>query len=146
MRNLDRNADKEDWEIEFDNDSEVDKKDAKRVRVKSILVKSDQQPTSVIETKLSDFDRVTVIGRGAYGKVFLVRYRKTGEPFAMKVMKKHEMIEKSKLDDLILEKNIQMQAKHPFLMEMHWVFQSDTRIYFIMRFVRGGDLFNQMDE
>ena len=84
-----------------------------------------------------------VIGRGGYGKILLVEKISTGEPYAMKVIKKHEVLEKSSIAQLKRECDILQKVDHPFLLGMKHYFQDEQRIYFIMPYVRGGNLFNQ---
>lgn len=90
---------------------------------------------------LSDFIIKKVIGRGSFGKVFLVQKKDTGEVFAMKSLRKDVIIEYDQVESTKLEKEILLKAEHPFLVGMSYVFQTETKIFFVMRFVRGGELF-----
>ncbi|CDW73477.1 UNKNOWN [Stylonychia lemnae] len=90
---------------------------------------------------LQDFLIRKVIGRGSFGKVFLVEKKNTSEVFAMKSLRKDVIIDYDQVESTKLEKEILMQADHPFLVGMHYVFQTEQKIFFVMRFVRGGELF-----
>ena len=92
-------------------------------------------------TTLSDFEIKKVIGRGSFGKVFLVQKRGTNEVYAMKSLRKDVIIEFDQVESTKLEKDILLQADHPFLVGMSYVFQTDQKVFFVMRFVRGGELF-----
>lgn len=82
-----------------------------------------------------------VIGRGSFGKVFLVEKKNSSEVYAMKSLRKDVIIDYDQVESTKLEKEILMQADHPFLVGMHYVFQTEQKIFFVMRFVRGGELF-----
>ena len=88
----------------------------------------------------SDFEKVQVIGKGAYGKVYLVKKKDTNEVFAMKTVSKAQIIEEGMTEFLRNERNILKMSDHPFLVNMSYVFQTEQRIYFVMRFIRGGEL------
>ena len=98
-----------------------------------------------IECQLEDFVIRKVIGKGAFGKVFLVENRKEpGEIYAMKSIRKDKIIELEQLESTKLEKHILGSADHPFIVKMHYVFQNEVRLYFVMDLMKGGELFNQI--
>lgn len=90
---------------------------------------------------LQDFIIKKVIGRGSFGKVFLVEKKDSKEVYAMKSLRKDVILDYDQVESTKLEKEILMQADHPFLVGMHYVFQTEPKIFFVMRFVRGGELF-----
>lgn len=94
-----------------------------------------------MDVTLSDFEIKKVIGRGSFGKVFLVQQRGCGAVFAMKSLRKDVIIEYDQVESTKLEKDILLQADHPFLVGMSYVFQTEQKVFFVMRFVRGGELF-----
>lgn len=59
----------------------------------------------------------------------------------MKVIRKDKFLDDSSLQGLKLEKDILYMVDHPFIVSMDFVFQNDFRIYFIMEFVEGGELY-----
>jgi serine/threonine protein kinase len=59
----------------------------------------------------------------------------------MKVIRKDAILEQEQMENITLEKNILNTIDHPFLVKMDYVFQSEHRIYFLMKFVKGGELF-----
>ena len=93
---------------------------------------------------LQDFLIRKVIGRGSFGKVFLVEKKDTKEVFAMKSLRKDVILDYDQVESTKLEKEILQQADHPFLVGMHYVFQTEPKIFFVMRFVRGGELFTHL--
>jgi serine/threonine protein kinase len=64
---------------------------------------------------LSDFDITTTLGTGSFGRVRLAKNKKTGEFYAMKILKKHEIIKTKQVDHVISENSILIEIEHPFL-------------------------------
>ena len=93
---------------------------------------------------LEDFKILKVLGRGTFGKVCLVEYKPTKEHYAMKSLKKDVLLDKDQVQSTILEKQILESLDHPFLVAMIFCFQTEERIYFVMPFVRGGELFQHL--
>jgi serum/glucocorticoid-regulated kinase 2 len=93
---------------------------------------------------LDDFQIMKVLGRGSFGKVCLVQYQKTDEYYAMKSLKKDVLLDQDQVESTILEKKILQSLDHPFLVGMVFCFQTEERIYFVMPFIRGGELFQHL--
>ncbi len=66
-----------------------------------------------------------VIGRGAYGKVILSRFKNSEKLYAVKCLKKHMLIEQSIIEHTLNEKNIMLEIDHPFIVGMDYVFQNE---------------------
>ena len=82
------------------------------------------------------------IGRGTFGRVYLAKLgSRGGQLYAIKAIRKDVLIEYDQIESTLLEKDILFQADHPFLVGMDFLFQSDTRLYFVMPFVQGGELY-----
>lgn len=94
--------------------------------------------------KLEDFRIQKMIGKGTFGKVFLVEQEGTGKLYAMKCIRKDIIIENEQMENIQLERNILYTIDHPFLVNMEYVFQNEVRIYFLMHFVKGGELFRHL--
>jgi serum/glucocorticoid-regulated kinase 2 len=62
----------------------------------------------------------------------------------MKTIRKDLLVEKSLVDHCLLEKEVLMKTNHPFMVSMEHVFQTENRIFFIMQFVRGGELYRHL--
>ena len=93
---------------------------------------------------VDDFKLIKVIGRGSYGKVCLVQYKQTNDLYAMKSLKKDVLLDQDQVESTLLEKNILQSLNYPFLVGMVFCFQTEERVYFVLPFVRGGELFQHL--
>ncbi|KAF9430555.1 serine/threonine protein kinase psk1 [Podila epigama] len=92
-----------------------------------------------------DFKLLKVIGRGAYGKVYLVRHIRTNALYAMKVLKKASIIVHAKDTECTMsERKILEAIRHPFIVKLHYAFQTDHRLYLILEYASGGELFTHL--
>jgi serum/glucocorticoid-regulated kinase 2 len=97
-------------------------------------------------TKISinDFQLLKVIGRGSFGKVYLVRKKDSGLPYAMKILKKDQLIKKNLLIKTQAERDILEKIKNPYIVGLHFAFQTETKLYFVIDFLNGGELFTYL--
>ena len=116
--------------------------DAKEEKKRKNTLFSRHQTIKSVE--LNDFQIIKVLGRGTFGKVCLVQYTPTKEYYAMKSLKKDVLLDMDQVQSTILEKKILQSLEHPFLVGMVFCFQTEERIYFIMPFIRGGELFQHL--
>ncbi|XP_056436630.1 rho-associated protein kinase 2-like isoform X3 [Gadus chalcogrammus] len=93
-----------------------------------------------LQVKLEDFDRVKLIGRGAYGEVQLVRHKASQKVYAMKQLSKFEMIKRSDSAFFWEERDIMAFSDSPWVVELCCAFQDDQHLYMVMEFMPGGDL------
>ncbi|KAJ8375304.1 hypothetical protein SKAU_G00058840 [Synaphobranchus kaupii] len=92
---------------------------------------------------LTDFKCVAVLGRGHFGKVLLSEYKITGEMFAIKALKKGDIVARDEVDSLMCEKRIfetVNSVRHPFLVNLFACFQTKEHVCFVMEYAAGGDL------
>ena len=73
---------------------------------------------------LFDFEIIKAIGKGGFSKVFEVRKKDTGMIYAMKVIDKKSTIETDKVQQMMCERNILSKILHPFIIKLHYAFQS----------------------
>jgi serine/threonine protein kinase len=94
--------------------------------------------------KVSDFDLLKIVGKGAFGKVMLVR-KKSGEGagkiYAMKVLKKSVVAAKGQIEHTKSERDILFEVRHPYIVCLRYAFQSDDKLYMITDYYNGGTLF-----
>ncbi|XP_073974389.1 serine/threonine-protein kinase N isoform X8 [Rhodnius prolixus] len=92
---------------------------------------------------IENFRLLSVLGRGHFGKVILSQYKNTGEYFAIKALKKGDIIARDEVESLLSEKRIFEVAnamRHPFLVNLFACFQTDAHVCFVMEYAAGGDL------
>lgn len=82
------------------------------------------------------------IGTGGFSKVFLCRFKETGVFYAMKVIDKEFIIKNKKKKIVMNERNIMIELKHPFLIEMKFAFESKESLIFVLELCPGGELFS----
>ncbi|XP_023999755.1 ribosomal protein S6 kinase alpha-6-like isoform X2 [Salvelinus namaycush] len=94
------------------------------------------------------FELLKVLGQGSFGKVFLVRKvtgPDAGQLYAMKVLKKASL----KVRDRVrtkMERDILVEVNHPFIVKLHYAFQTEGKLYLILDFLRGGDVFTRLSK
>ncbi|XP_052087652.1 ribosomal protein S6 kinase 2 beta-like [Mytilus californianus] len=96
----------------------------------------------------STFDLLKVLGQGSFGKVFLVRKIKgadAGTLYAMKVLKKATLKVRDR-QRTKMERDILADINHPFVVRLHYAFQTEGKLYLILEFLRGGDLFTRLSK
>lgn len=96
---------------------------------------------SSLNSHLNDFDRLKVLGRGTFAKVILVRSTLTNEFFAMKILKKKDVVQKKQLNHTKTERALLEKLSNPFIVKLQYAFQDKKRLYFLTEFMQGGELF-----
>lgn len=118
-----------------------------RVQGKRKLTENDPKApaaTSAMQPEkvgVEDFELMTVIGKGSFGKVILVKKKDTKKVYAMKVLNKKTIYDRGEVEHTKSEKNILQKLCHPFLVNLNYSFQTPDKLYFIMDYVNGGELF-----
>ena len=90
---------------------------------------------------VEDFDFIKVIGKGYFGKVSQVRYKEDDNIFALKTLKKNKLKEAKQIQHTKTERKILEFVNHPFIVSLKFAFQSDTKLYLVMDYYNGGELF-----
>ncbi|XP_065068063.1 serine/threonine-protein kinase N2-like isoform X2 [Rhopilema esculentum] len=95
------------------------------------------------QMSMNDFRCISVLGRGHFGKVLLAEYKNSKEHFAIKALKKGDIISRDEVESLMSEKRIfeiANSSRHPFLVNLFACFQTTEHVCFIMEYASGGDL------
>lgn len=103
-------------------------------------------PAKPEEEKLTvaDFDLLKIVGKGAFGKVMLVRKKNSndeGKVYAMKVLKKDVIAAKGQIEHTKSERDILFEVRHPFIVRLRYAFQSEDKLYLVTDYYNGGTLF-----
>lgn len=90
---------------------------------------------------LEDFSLIRVIGRGSFAKVTLVRKKDNSKIFAMKVLSKPQVVQRQQVEHTKTERRVLGVASHPFIVSLHYAFQTKDKLYFVLDYCPGGELF-----
>lgn len=82
-----------------------------------------------------------VVGRGGFSKVILARKKDTGRLYAIKILRKDQLVNENQIKPILSERKVLEQLDHPFLIKLHWAFQSHNELFFVMDICTGGELF-----
>ena len=106
-------------------------------------ITNDPNIKKVTDDKLTidDFTVIKVVGKGSYGKVLLVKKNDDSATLAMKVLKKKHMIKRNQVEHTKTERSILELVKHPFIIQLRYAFQSQVKLYFVVDYCPGGELF-----
>eukprot|EP00128_Syssomonas_multiformis_P013295 Colp12_sorted_trinity150504_noHs@18367 len=97
---------------------------------------------AVRQMKLEDLQHTAMLGAGAFGRVTLVKHKKTGETFALKALQKSTIVELNQIEHVCNEKRImQEMVPHPFVVRLFGTFRDTRYIYLLMELIQGGELF-----
>ncbi|KAL5981569.1 hypothetical protein ACLOJK_015631 [Asimina triloba] len=99
-------------------------------------------PTHRERTSIDDFDILKPISKGAFGKIFLARKRTTGDLFAIKILKKLDMIRKNDIEHILAERDILIAVRNPFVVRFYYSFTCSDNLYLVMEYLNGGDLYS----
>lgn len=106
-------------------------------------IKEDPAAQAKARIGLDHFNFLAVLGKGNFGKVMLAETKSSRKLYAIKVLKKEFIIENDEVESTKSEKRVFLIAnkeRHPFLLNLHACFQTETRVYFVMEYISGGDL------
>ncbi|KAI7885358.1 camp-dependent protein kinase 9 [Lichtheimia hyalospora FSU 10163] len=98
---------------------------------------------------LQDFELMDTLGTGTFGRVYLTRFRTTNKYYAMKVLKKSEVVRLKQaslehVEHLLWEKQILASVRFPFIVDLFCAFQDNTNLYMLLEYVVGGELFSHL--
>lgn len=94
------------------------------------------------QIRQKDIEKHRILGQGAFGKVWLVRNKKDDRPFAMKQLKKEQLIRSGQVNGVLREKQIMHSLNHPFLLHLASSFQDEHRLYLVLQLIPGGELYS----
>ncbi|KAI5777808.1 kinase-like domain-containing protein [Geopyxis carbonaria] len=93
---------------------------------------------------MNDFELLKVVGKGSFGKVMQVKKRDTQRVYALKTIRKAHIISRSEVNHTLAERTVLAQINNPFIVPLKFSFQSPEKLYFVLAFVNGGELFHHL--
>lgn len=91
--------------------------------------------------KPSDFEFLRVIGKGSFGKVLLARHKVEQRHYAVKVLSKRLVMKRNEAKHIMSERNVLLKnLNHPFLVGLHYSFQTPDKLYFVLDYINGGEV------
>jgi len=145
--NAETKEERDDWvraykELQGRLDSQLSKESlVERTRAMSFIDPKKPLPCDIT---INDFEMLKVLGRGTFGKVMMARETKTGQIYAIKVLKKETILEKGELVHTLTENSVLARCSHPFLTSLKYSFQTEHHLCFVMEYVNGGELFSHL--
>ena len=104
----------------------------------------DKSELSTIKLSYLDFDPLYLIGTGSLGKVILVRYKKNKNIYAMKELSKSKIKINKQEEHSKSERDLMIELTSPFIVNIKFAFQDETKLYIVSEFLQGGDMFYHM--
>ena len=99
-----------------------------------------QPPARAVPTSIKDFEIIKPISKGAFGSVYLAKKKSTGDYFAIKVLRKADMVAKNQVTNVKAERAIMMwQGESDFVAKLYWTFSSKDYLFLVMEYLNGGD-------
>ncbi|KAJ6417616.1 hypothetical protein OIU84_003361 [Salix udensis] len=119
--------------------------DVSREEQMNILKKFEEKETEYMRRQrhkmgVDDFELLTIIGRGAFGEVRLCREKTSGNVYAMKKLKKSEMLRRGQVEHVKAERNLLAEVDSTCIVKLYCSFQDDEYLYLIMEYLPGGDM------
>ena len=132
-----------DWELINKKLDELNLNDEQKEELRQNFLHTEAEQMRQARKKMSitEFEPLTIIGRGAFGEVRVCRQISTGDIVAVKKMRKEDMLNKNQLMHVRTEKEI-MTASNPWIVKLKYSFQDELYLYLVMDFLPGGDLMN----
>ncbi|PUU73782.1 kinase-like domain-containing protein [Tuber borchii] len=93
---------------------------------------------------IEDFELLKVVGKGSFGKVMQVKKRDTQRVYALKTIRKAHIISRSEVNHTLAERTVLAQINNPFIVPLKFSFQSPEKLYLVLAFVNGGELFHHL--
>lgn len=106
-----------------------------------ILMSIDYRPNENKHLTIDDFDLLKVIGKGSFGKVMQVRKKDSAKIYALKAIRKSHIVSRSEVTHTLAERTVLARVDNPFIVPLKFSFQSPEKLYLVLSFINGGELF-----
>ena len=109
--------------------------------LESLIDDKDDEKTFGIQLKISDFQKLKLLGKGSFGEVYLVKFKKNNKIYAMKILYKNIVRESHQEEHTKIERDLLVKTNCPFIVSIKFSFQDKDCLYIITEFMQGGELF-----
>jgi len=120
---------------------ELNRAIAETSRESGTKLTNDEIKTNNPKPSLEDFTLLKVVGKGSFGKVLQVRNRHSNNVYAMKQLKKSHVIKRNQVEHTKTERFVLQHIKHNFIVGLHFAFQTDRKLFLLLDYCPGGELF-----
>ncbi|KAJ9098347.1 Serine/threonine protein kinase, AGC [Naganishia cerealis] len=110
----------------------------------SIHVQVAFKPNQNQHLTIDSFELLKVIGKGSFGKVMQVRKRDTMRIYALKTIRKAHIVSRNEVTHTLAERTVLAKVNNPFIVPLKFSFQSTDKLYLVLAFVNGGELFHHL--
>lgn len=93
---------------------------------------------------IESFELLKVVGKGSFGKVMQVKKKDTSRIYALKTIRKAHIVSRSEVNHTLAERTVLAQIDNPFIVPLKFSFQSPEKLYFVLAFINGGELFHHL--
>mmetsp|Transcript_15750 Transcript_15750/g.51659 ORF Transcript_15750/g.51659 Transcript_15750/m.51659 type:complete len:356 (-) Transcript_15750:1283-2350(-) len=93
---------------------------------------------------LAELELLETLGTGTFGRVRICRHKRSGKFFALKILKKNEIIRLKQVEHILSEKAILAQIEHPFVVNLFSTYKDEKNLYMLMEYVPGGEIFSHL--
>lgn len=111
-----------------------------------ITISIDFKPNENKHLTIDDFDLLKVIGKGSFGKVMQVRKKDSGKIYALKALRKSHIVSRSEVTHTLAERTVLARVDNPFIVPLKFSFQSPEKLYLVLSFINGGELFYHLQK
>lgn len=109
-----------------------------------LSIKCELHSTKNKQLSIDDFALLKVVGKGSFGKVMQVRKSDTQQIYALKTIRKAHIVSKSEVGHTLAERTVLAKINNPFIVPLKFSFQSPEKLYLVLAFVNGGELFHHL--
>lgn len=109
-----------------------------------LSIKCELHSTKNKQLSIDDFALLKVVGKGSFGKVMQVRKNDTQQIYALKTIRKAHIVSKSEVGHTLAERTVLAKINNPFIVPLKFSFQSPEKLYLVLAFVNGGELFHHL--
>ena len=112
----------------------------------ALRIRVSYKPNQNQALTIDAFDLLKVVGKGSFGKVMQVRKRDTSRIYALKTIRKAHIVSRSEVTHTLAERTVLAQVNNPFIVPLKFSFQSPEKLYLVLAFVNGGELFHHLQK